>query len=83
MRRFATGVLILMAMAVLTGCLIGGPGDPYFYSASPCDGCWRGTWGGREGWHRGGGRPWEQPHHEGDHLGEGHVGEGPMHEGHH
>ena len=62
---------------------IAGPADPYVYSPVYCAGCWYGAWEGREGWHRGGGRPWEQPHHEGDHLGEGHVGEGPMHEGHH
>ena len=83
MRKFTTGFLMLMAVMVLTSCLIAGPAEPYVYAPTPCDGCWHGTWAGREGWHRGGGRPWEQPHHEGDHQGEGHGGEGPLHEGHH
>lgn len=81
MRTFVTGVLIVMALTVLTSCFIEGP-VPYTYSATYCSGCWHGTWEGREGWHYGGGRPWEREHHEGDHLGEGHRGEGPLHEGH-
>jgi hypothetical protein len=83
MHKFTTGVLVLLAVTVLTGCLIAGPADPYVYSPAYCDGCWFGRWEGREGWHRGGGRPWEQEHHEGDHEGGGHRGQGPMHEGHH
>ena len=82
MRRFATGLLMVMAMTtVLTSCFIEGP-VPYTYSAVYCSGCWHGTWEGREGWHYGGGRPWEREHHEGDHRGEGHRGEGERHEGH-
>ena len=81
MRKFTTGFLMLMAVTVLTSCLIG-PAEPYVYSPTSCEGCWHGTWEGREGWHRGGGRPWEREHHEGDHQGEGHRGEGPVHEGH-
>ena len=44
-------------------------GDPYFYSPRPCPGCWYGEWGGRTGYHRGGGRPWEREHSEADHHG--------------
>jgi hypothetical protein len=82
MRRFATGLLMVMAMTVLTSCFIEGP-VPYTYSPVYCSGCWHGMWEGREGWHYGGGRPWEREHHEGDHRGEGHRGEGERHEGHH
>src|SRR5258708_36918538 len=53
MRRFVTGILIVMAMTVLTGCFIAGP-VPYAYSPVYCSGCWYGTWEGREGWHYGG-----------------------------
>src|SRR5713101_1281997 len=63
MRKFATGILIVMAMTVLTSCFIAGP-VPYGYSPVYCSGCWYGTWEGREGWHYGGGRPWEREHHE-------------------
>jgi len=92
MRQFATAILIALSLATLGGCVVGpapapdvyvGADDPYVFSAVPCVGCWHGTWAGREGWHRGGGRPWERPHHEGDHLGGVHVGHGPVHEGHH
>jgi hypothetical protein len=75
-------VMILMAMTVLTSCFVGGPGDPYAYSPTYCAGCWYGRWEGREGWHRGGGRPWEREHREGDHRGGGYRGEGDQHEGH-
>lgn len=75
-------VMLLMAMTVLTSCFIAGPADPYVYSPVYCAGCWHGTWEGREGWHRGGGRPWEREHREGDHRGEGYRGEGERHEGH-
>jgi hypothetical protein len=81
MRRFATGILIVTALTVFTSCFIEGP-VPYTYSATYCSGCWNGTWEGREGWHYGGGRPWDREHHEGDHQGEGHRGEGDRHEGH-
>ena len=81
MRRFATGLLMVTAMTVLTSCFIEGP-VPYAYSPVYCSGCWYGTWEGHEGWHYGGGRPWEREHHEGDHRGEGHRGEGERHEGH-
>src|SRR5260370_42252180 len=81
MRRFATGLLMVMAMTVLTSCFIEGP-VPYTYSPVYCSGCWYGMWEGREGWHYGGERPWEREHHEGDHRGEGHRGEGERHAGH-
>ena len=82
MRKLNARPLMLLALTLLTGCLIAGPAEPYAYSPNYCEGCWHGTWAGREGWHRGGGRPWEQPHYQGDPLGEGHGGEGPIHEGH-
>jgi hypothetical protein len=44
--------------------------DPYYYSPNPCEGCWYGEWGGRTGYHRGGGRPWEREHVERDHHGQ-------------
>jgi hypothetical protein len=83
MRKFTTGFLMLMAVTVLAGCIIEGLAVPYAYSATYCDGCWYGRWEGREGWHSGGGRPWEREHHDGDHEGEGHRGEGERHQGHH
>jgi len=43
--------------------------DPYYYSPNYCAGCWYGEWGGRTGYHRGGGRPWERAHSEADHHG--------------
>lgn len=72
----------LMALSI-TSCLVAGPPVPYVYSPTYCDGCWYGRWEGREGWHQGGGRPWERAHHEGDHQGKSHRGEGERHEGHH
>src|SRR5258708_929137 len=59
MRRFATGLLMVMAMTVLTSCFIEGP-VPYTYSPVYCSGCWHGTWEGRYGWHYGGGRTSER-----------------------
>ena len=44
------------------------PVDPYYYSPAYCTGCWYGQWGGRMGYHRGGGRPWESPHIESHHY---------------
>jgi hypothetical protein len=55
--------------------------DPYYYSPSYCDRCWYGEWGGRNGYHRGGGRPWERRHSEADHHGHDH-GRDVWHEGH-
>ena len=55
--------------------------DPYYYSPSYCAGCWYGQWGGRVGYHRGGGRPWEREHIEADHHGED-RGRDVRHEGH-
>ena len=43
--------------------------DPYYYSPNYCKGCWYGEWGGRIGYHRGGGRPWEREHSEANHHG--------------
>jgi hypothetical protein len=57
------------------------PGDPYYYSPSYCAGCWYGQWGGRIGYHQGGGRPWERPHMEAAHHGED-RGRDVRHEGH-
>jgi hypothetical protein len=58
-----------------------GPVDPYYYSLSYCAGCWYGEWGGRTGYHRGGGRPWERAHVEADHHGQDRGGD-IQHEGH-
>ena len=55
--------------------------DPYYYSPNYCAGCWYGEWGGRNGYHRGGGRPWEHGHSEADHHGHDH-GRDVRHEGH-
>jgi hypothetical protein len=55
--------------------------DPYYYSNSYCAGCWYGNWGGRTGYHRGGGRPWEREHFEADHHGHEH-GRDVRHDGH-
>jgi hypothetical protein len=55
--------------------------DPYYYSSNYCAGCWYGQWGGRTGYHRGGGRPWEHEHMERDHHGHEHGGD-VRHEGH-
>ena len=54
--------------------------DPYYYSPTYCAGCWYGEWGGRIGYHRGGGRPWEREHREWDHHGHDH-GRDVRHEG--
>jgi hypothetical protein len=54
---------------------------PYYYSPSYCAGCWYGEWGGRTGYHRGGGQPWEREHFEPDHHGEN-RGSDVRHEGH-
>jgi hypothetical protein len=55
--------------------------DPYYYSPAYCAGCWYGQWGGRIGYHRGGGRPWERAHRESDHHGQD-RGRDIQHEGH-
>ena len=55
--------------------------DPYYYSPNYCAGCWYGEWGGRTGYHRGGGRPWERAHSEADHHGRD-SGRDVRHEGH-
>lgn len=55
--------------------------DPYYYSPTYCAGCWYGQWGGRIGYHRGGGRPWERAHIESDHHGRA-DGRDIRHEGH-
>jgi hypothetical protein len=55
--------------------------DPYYFSTAYCAGCWYGQWGGRIGYHTGGGRPWERPHMEVDHHGED-RGRDVRHEGH-
>ena len=68
-------VIALMTMTV-SSCIIAGPADRYVYSPAYGDGCWYGRCEGREGWHRGDGRPWEQEHHEGDHEGGSHRAEG-------
>ncbi len=57
------------------------PVDPYYFSYAYCAGCWYGQWGGRTGYHRGGGRPWERRHTETDHHGHEH-GRDVQHEGH-
>ena len=56
-------------------------GDPYYFSPNYCAGCWYGEWGGRTGYHRGGGGPWEREHVESDHHGHNH-GHDIKHEGH-
>ena len=82
--------MIGAAALLLTACVVvpgPGPGvvidpvDPYYYSPSYCVGCWYGEWGGRTGYHRGGGRPWERPHSETDHHGNN-QGSDVRHEGH-
>ncbi len=82
--------MIGAAALLLTACVVvpgPGPGvvidpvDPYYYSPSYCVGCWYGEWGGRTGYHRGGGRPWERPHSETDHHGNN-QGNDIRHEGH-
>ena len=88
MRRAMIGTAALLLTACVPVAIEGPvpgvvivPGDPYYYSPSYCAGCWYGQWGGRIGYHRGGGRPWERPHVEADH----HVqdrGRDVRHEGH-
>src|SRR2546426_9833104 len=76
--------LLLTACVAVPGPVPGiviDPADPYYYSPTYCVGCWYGQWGGRIGYHRGGGRPWERPHSEADHHGEN-RGRDIMHEGH-
>ena len=76
--------MIPAAALLLTACLVAEgpvPADPYYYSPSSCVGCWYGQWGGRIGYHRGGGRPWERAHTETDHHGEN-RGRDITHEGH-
>jgi hypothetical protein len=79
-------MMIGAAALLLTACVIAGPApgvviEPYYYSPSYCVGCWYGQWGGRIGYHRGGGRPWERAHVESDHHGED-RGRDVRHEGH-
>jgi hypothetical protein len=86
-------LVIGSAAALLTACvpvIYDGPpggaaygyqGVPYYYSPSYCAGCWYGQWGGRVGYHSGGGRPWEQSHAEPAHHGEN-RGHDVRHEGH-
>ena len=75
------------AALLLTACVVEpGPvrvdvADPYYYSPSYCAGCWYGEWGGRIGYHRGGGRPWEREHVERDHHRQDRGGD-VRHEGH-
>jgi hypothetical protein len=72
------------AALLLTACVVPvavDPVEPYYYSPSYCVGCWYGEWGGRTGYHRGGGRPWERPHSEADHHGNN-QGSDVRHEGH-
>jgi hypothetical protein len=79
----AAALLLIACVAVeapLPGVVVSAT-DPYYYSPSYCAGCWYGQWGGRIGYHRGGGRPWEHPHFESDHHGENH-GHDVRHEGH-
>ena len=69
------------AVALLLTACVAVPADPYYYSPSYCIGCWYGEWGGRTGYHRGGGRPWERAHSEADHHGENRWRD-IVHEGH-
>ena len=83
-------MMIGAAALLLTACVvepIGAPGvvigagDPYYYSTGYCAGCWYGEWGGRTGYHRGGGRPWERAHVEANHHGQD-RGRDVRHDGH-
>jgi hypothetical protein len=89
-----TRAMMINAAVVLAGCVVEPVGvgvsvpgvvvdarDPYYYSPTYCAGCWYGQWGGRIGYHRGGGRPWERAHAEADHHGRG-DGRDVRHEGH-
>jgi hypothetical protein len=73
--------MLLTACVAEVGPVPGVAVDPYVYSPAYCVGCWYGQWGGRIGYHRGGGRPWERPHVEADHHGET-RGRDVRHEGH-
>ena len=80
--------VVAVGMLLLAACVVEGPGpgvvveaQPYYYSATWCAGCWYGQWGGRVGYHRGGGRPWEGRHVEAAHHGEN-RGHDVWHEGH-
>ena len=73
-------VLVVVTL-LLTACVAVPAADPYSYSPSYCVGCWYGQWGGRIGYHRGGGSPWERAHGEADHHGEN-RGRDVVHEGH-
>ena len=73
--------MIGVVALLLTACVVAPAADPYFYSPSYCVGCWYGQWGGRIGYHRGGGRSWERAHIEADHHGEN-RGRDIGHEGH-
>ena len=94
-RKLLVAAAVSMSLAAITytanaavSVQIGVPGivvdanDPYYYSTVYCAGCWYGEWGGRTGYHRGGGRPWERAHSEADHHGR-ESGRSVMHEGHH
>jgi hypothetical protein len=89
-------LLMGTAALFLNGCVVEpvpdrayapGPGyavatvEPYYFSATYCAGCWYGQWGGRTGYHRGGGRPWEGKHAEVEHHRED-RGRDVEHEGH-
>ena len=63
------GVLMLAGCAVESGPVGYDVPDPYYYSPNYCEGCWYGVWGGRTGYHRGGGRPWEREHSVAGHQG--------------
>ena len=78
--------MIAVVALLTTACVaVPGPGvvvdEPYAYAPSYCVGCWYGEWGGRTGYHRGGGRPWERPHRESEHHGQD-RGREIQHEGH-
>jgi hypothetical protein len=77
-RRWA---MIGTAALLLTACVAVVPDEQYYYSPTYCAGCWYGEWGGRIGYHRGGGRPWERRHNEADHTGQ-ERGRDITHEGH-
>jgi hypothetical protein len=80
----AAAALLLTACVVVPGQvpgIVANPVDPYYYSPTYCVGCWYGQWGGRTGYHRGGGRPWERAHGEADHHGQD-RGRDVQHEGH-
>ena len=86
----AKWVIVSATTLLLTACVVEpmrGPGvvvsvnDPYRFSPVYCVGCWYGQWGGRIGYHSGGGRPWEREHRESEHHGED-RGRDVMHDGH-